>query len=88
LGQEAETILESIGIICNKNMIPYDQNKPMNPSGLRIGTPAVTSRGMKEKEMEQIGGIIATALTDPTMVPELAAEVAALAKKFRIPSHY
>ena len=81
-------LLEEIGIICNMNMIPYDENKPMNPSGLRIGTPGVTSRGMKEKEMEQIGTIIATLLNDPSQKSELAKQVATLSKKFRIPSHY
>ncbi|MEI6477697.1 MAG: serine hydroxymethyltransferase [bacterium] len=88
LGKEASALLEEIGIICNMNMIPYDENKPMNPSGLRIGTPGVTSRGMKEKEMEQIGTIIATLLNDPSQKSELAKQVATLSKKFRIPSHY
>ncbi|MCC2632107.1 MAG: serine hydroxymethyltransferase [Patescibacteria group bacterium] len=88
LGAEAQAILESIGIICNKNMIPFDTQKPTNPSGLRFGTAAVTSRGMKEKEMEQLADIIAAALQSPVERPDLAEEVKSLAKKFRIPTHY
>lgn len=88
LGQEAESILESIGIICNKNMIPFDRNKPLNPSGLRLGTPAVTSRGMKEKEMETLACIIADALQSPGSALALKPQVSALTKKFRIPTHY
>ncbi|MCL5795246.1 MAG: serine hydroxymethyltransferase, partial [Patescibacteria group bacterium] len=53
-GQEAENILERAGFSTNKNMIPYDRRKPLDPSGLRIGTAAATTRGMKEKEMIQI----------------------------------
>lgn len=88
LGADAEKILEDIGIICNKNMIPFDENKPTNPSGLRIGTPGVTSRGMKEKEMEILADIIATALLEPEKADELRERVATLARKFRIPAHY
>ena len=53
-GKEAQNLLEKVGIVTNKNGIPYDQRKPFDPSGLRIGTPALTSRGMKEREMRKI----------------------------------
>ena len=61
-GQTAEDRLEAVGITVNRNAIPFDERPPMNPSGLRIGTPALTTRGMKEEEMEEIAAVIATAL--------------------------
>jgi len=64
-GKRAETLLDSVGIYVNKNMIPYDKRKPMDPSGLRLGTPALTTRGMKEPDMGVIAGLIGRALKDP-----------------------
>ncbi|AUB31104.1 serine hydroxymethyltransferase [Spiroplasma floricola] len=61
-GKQAETILESIGIISNKNMIPFDKEKPVHTSGIRLGTPAMTTRGFKENEFEEVGNIIASVL--------------------------
>ncbi|MFZ0138774.1 MAG: serine hydroxymethyltransferase [Candidatus Sulfotelmatobacter sp.] len=62
LGSEAEKALGEAGITVNKNAIPFDVNPPMKPSGIRIGTPALTTRGMKEAEMRQVGRWIAGAL--------------------------
>lgn len=64
-GKIAQRTLETIGITTNKNMIPDDSRSPMDPSGIRLGTPAVTTRGMKETEMRQIGQIILDVLRQP-----------------------
>lgn len=64
-GKQAEKALEEAGITVNKNMIPFDTRKPMEASGIRIGTPALTTRGMKETEMTLIGGWIARILKNP-----------------------
>ncbi|HEU4432023.1 MAG TPA: serine hydroxymethyltransferase, partial [Pyrinomonadaceae bacterium] len=64
-GKDAEKALEAASITVNKNTIPFDQNKPFIASGLRIGTPAVTTRGMKEPEMREIGRLIAEVIHDP-----------------------
>jgi len=61
-GKEAEHALEKAGIYVNKNMVPNDQRSPMDPSGIRLGTPALTTRGLKEQEMELVGNLIVDAL--------------------------
>ena len=81
-GEEASVRLEDINIIVNKNTIPYDTRPPMDPSGLRLGTPAVTTRGMKEKEMRQIAELIDSALLKKSSIQELKNEVLALCGQF------
>ena len=69
----------------NKNTIPYDPNPPAKPSGIRIGVPAATTRGMKEKEMEEIAGFIDEVLgniTDAAAVSRIREKVRAMVKKF------
>jgi glycine hydroxymethyltransferase len=84
-GSEAEFALGAAGITVNKNAIPYDANPPMKPSGIRIGTPALTTRGMKEPEMLTIAGWIVDALehrNDPAQLEKIRGEVAELAEQF------
>ena len=64
-GKEAEKALDEVHITVNKNTIPFDQNKPFVTSGIRLGTPALTTRGMKEAEMEKIGKLIAAVIHEP-----------------------
>jgi glycine hydroxymethyltransferase len=73
-GKQAEHALDAAGITVNKNMIPYDTRKPLDPSGVRIGTPALTTRGMKEPQMRQIARWITDILARPED-GELAARV-------------
>ena len=84
VGKEAEVILEDIGISVSRSTTPNDPNPPMNPSGIRIGTPAVTTRGMKEAEMKILADIIDRALTKQTEVESLKQEVKDLCQHFPI----
>lgn len=84
-GAEAQDLLESAGISTNKNSIPYDPAGPFKPSGLRLGTPAITTRGMKEREMSQIAAWINEVIAKPTAAQKVRKEVAKLCKKFPLP---
>jgi glycine hydroxymethyltransferase len=84
-GKQAEQALDLAGITVNKNAIPFDQNPPLTPSGIRVGTPALTTRGMKEPEMEAIGDWIADvldAVTDQSVQKRVRKEVERLCEKF------
>jgi glycine hydroxymethyltransferase len=84
-GKQAQESLEQAGITVNKNAIPFDVNPPMVASGIRVGTPAVTTRGMKEPEMRQIGAWIAEALnnlSDERILSRIRGEVEELTAKF------
>ena len=87
-GREAEHLLDAIGITVNKNGIPFDKNPPNISSGIRIGTPATTSRGFGEEEMRQVGRIIVAAIRqrdEPAQQARLAAEVAEIVARFPVP---
>ena len=86
-GQEAAVILEKAGIVVNKNAVPNDPRKPWDPSGIRIGTPAVTTRGMKEKDMKKIYEFIIEALQNPDDEPlleEISRQVKIFLKDFPV----
>jgi glycine hydroxymethyltransferase len=87
-GKGAEKLLDAVGITVNKNTIPYDPQKPGTASGIRIGTPAITTRGMKEAEMERIGALIARTLRegkDEAIAKQIADEVLDLTRRFPVP---
>ncbi|MCB4791383.1 MAG: serine hydroxymethyltransferase [Elusimicrobia bacterium] len=86
-GKDAEKVLEKVRITVNKNAIPYDPEKPMTASGIRIGTPAITTRGMKETEMDQIASWIVEALKNKEnqeVLDKIAGNVKQLCKKYPI----
>jgi len=88
-GKLAEETLDRCGITCNKNMIPYDERKPMDPSGIRLGTPAITTRGMGTDEMRRIAAWILEALRhadDAATLARVRGEVADLAEQFPVPA--
>jgi glycine hydroxymethyltransferase len=87
-GREAERLLDEIGITVNKNAIPFDKNPPNVASGIRVGTPATTSRGFREPEMRLIGESIVSAIVardDPAEQSRLAAQIHDLCSRFPVP---
>ncbi len=87
-GKEADAALGQVRITVNKNTIPYDPEKPMIGSGIRVGTPAVTSRGMREAEMREIGGLIVDGIAargDESAQADVRARVAAITDRFPVP---
>jgi glycine hydroxymethyltransferase len=84
-GKEAEQVMDSARITANKNAIPFDTNPPMNPSGIRLGSPAATTRGFGEAEMSEVGACIAAALRqkdDPAALEQVRRRVGVLTEKF------
>ena len=87
-GKKTAQALDRAGIVANYNTIPYDPRRPFNPSGVRIGTPSVTSRGMKEPEMARIAAWIdevVANVNDEAKLDEIAREVAEFTKPFPAP---
>jgi glycine hydroxymethyltransferase len=87
-GGDVERVLDRVGITLNKNMIANDTRKPMDPSGVRLGTPAVTTRGMKEPEMEILGNFMLRAIekrADEAALKDLHEEVKVFCKKYPVP---
>ncbi|KAA5543749.1 serine hydroxymethyltransferase [Roseiconus nitratireducens] len=88
-GKVAESVLDTCGITVNMNMIPFDQRKPMDPSGIRIGTPALTTRGMGAAEMQRIGSWIHSALSNPedeTLHGRIRNEIREMCESFPVPA--
>jgi glycine hydroxymethyltransferase len=87
-GKEAEHLLDEIGITVNKNAIPFDQHPPNVASGIRVGTPATTTRGFGRDEMKAIARLIDEAIrtrNEPAEQARLAAEVSAICARFPVP---
>jgi len=87
-GKDASAALDAAGIIVNKNTIPFDSKSPFVTSGIRLGTPSVTTRGMGEAEMRQIGGWIVSilkAIGDTALQARIRGEVTALTSRFPVP---
>ncbi|MBU4360588.1 serine hydroxymethyltransferase [Patescibacteria group bacterium] len=85
-GHDASVLLDKAGLVCNKNTVPFETGSPMKPSGIRLGTPAITTRGMKEKEMKQIALWIKQVLIEKRKTEEVLKEVKKLTgfKRFKI----
>ena len=87
-GKEAQEVLDQAGITVNKNAIPFDTSSPFKPGGIRVGTPAVTTRGMKEEEMLEIGDLVAEALekrSDAGALENVRKKVLDLTRRFSLP---
>jgi glycine hydroxymethyltransferase len=90
-GKEAQTVLDEVGITLNMNSIAGDTRKPLDPSGIRFGTPAITTRGFKEKECAEVAELLIETLKnkdDEGKKKEIRAKVLTLAEKFPIPEKF
>jgi glycine hydroxymethyltransferase len=90
-GHEAETVLDEVGITLNKNSIADDTRKPMDPSGIRFGTPAITTRGFKEKECAKVAELMIETLKnrgDKKTLKRVREDIRKLCKKFPIPEKF
>ena len=90
-GGEVQTLLDSVGITLNKNSVADDTRSPMDPSGIRFGTPALTTRGMKEKECAEVAELLLSAIAtrnDPKKLAQIRIRTRALAHKFPVPLHF
>jgi len=90
-GKEAQTVLDEVGITLNMNAIAGDTRKPMDPSGIRFGTPAITTRGFKEKDCAKVAELMIKVLKnkdDKKLKESVHREIKALAKKFPIPKKF
>ncbi len=88
-GKQAEKALEACGITVNMNMIPFDERKPLDPSGIRIGTPALTTRGMGPGQMKEIGAWIVSAIKNPenkNRLDEIRRDVTSLCARYPVPA--
>ena len=86
-GKDGEKMLEDSGITVNKNTIPFDQNKPMIASGLRLGTPAVTTRGLGEAEVKKVGELVNEVLDsagDEAVIERVRSQVREMCERFPI----
>ncbi|MBI2139065.1 serine hydroxymethyltransferase, partial [Candidatus Woesearchaeota archaeon] len=86
-GKELQHAMDEAGITLNKNTVPYDPASPFNPSGLRCGTPAITTRGMKESEMKVIGSAMAKVIDnhqDASVLAKIREEIRELSNQFPI----
>jgi len=85
LGREAQDRLEAVGLVTNRNALPHDPNPPSKPSGLRLGTPAIATRGMGIQEAQQLAGLISECIGGATDLTPIADQVRTLAARFPIP---
>jgi glycine hydroxymethyltransferase len=84
-GKPAQELLDSAGIVTNRSTVPFDKKKPWDPSGIRLGTAAITSRGMKEKEMSKVASWIMAVITDHTVAEKVRMEIKRFTKNFPAP---
>ena len=87
-GKEAAIDLEKAGMVLNYNTVPFDTNPPTNPSGIRLGTPAMTSRGLKEPQMRFVGRLLSQVLKKEVTVDTARKDIGLLCSRFPIPEMY